>query len=488
MVDCMNSDNTVYKIRHVSKETEIGSFEDAIYKAACGYVSKKSKKSVATKEYYARKYASSFSRKNKKKLTDESYIKEQDFSEINTLFPELFKIPFSQPKKPAFTFIDLFSGIGGFHQAMHQLNGKCLLSSEIDSYAIDTYLDNYGFDSAKDITKIKDDDFPKHDVLCAGFPCQTFSKAGKQLGFSDRTKGTLFFQIVRILKNEKIRPNYIILENVRNLLSHDNGNTWKVIKNTLNEVGYNFKEILMSPHQLGVPQLRERVYILGVRKELYDGELKFTVPRVKKETLDIYKAGIIDENPDPKYKISKHEEKVLNCWDEFYKGIKETVIGFPIWFSEFKATYDTSALPDWKAEFCHKNRKLYLRNKEFIDSWIEKWDNLNDFTPTERKFEWQAGESIQSLWDGFIQYRPSGIRVKRPDSFPALVAIVQIPIIGKFKRRLTPREAARLQSFPDEFMPNVNDHQAYKQFGNAVNVNCVKFLAEQLFQYGKGVK
>ena len=119
---------------------------------------------------------------------------------------------------------------------------------------------------------------------------------------------------------------------------------------------------------------------------------------------------------------------------------------------------------------------------------MEKWDNLNDFTPTERKFEWQAGESIKSLWEGFIQYRPSGIRVKRPDSFPALVAIVQIPIIGKYKRRLTPREAARLQSFPDEFMPNVNDHQAYKQFGNAVNVNCVKFLAEQLFQYGKGVK
>lgn len=485
----MNSTKMSYKINHTQNNVIDQADEDIIYKFIFDYINKNSKKSLSTKEFYARKYITLKNKKSKKNAFEGFEVHDSDTEyELNTLFPELFIIPFPQPKKPSFTFIDLFSGIGGFHQAMHQLNGKCLLSSEIDSYAIDTYLDNYGIDSAKDITKIKDEDFPKHDVLCGGFPCQAFSKAGKQLGFADQTKGTLFFQIVRILKNEKIRPNYIILENVRNLLSHDNGNTWKVIQDTLDEVGYNFKEIVMSPHQLGVPQLRERVYILGVRKEIYDGELNFYVPHVKKESLNIYKAGIIDEKPDPKYKISKHEERVLNCWDEFYSGIKETIIGFPIWFSEFKATYDTSELPAWKAEFCHKNRKLYLNNKEFIDSWMKKWDNLNDFTPTERKFEWQAGESIKSLWEGFIQYRPSGIRVKRPDSFPALVAIVQIPIIGKYKRRLTPREAARLQSFPDEFIPNVNDHQAYKQFGNAVNVNCVKFLAEQLFQYGKGVK
>lgn len=477
----------VYNMNHSPQNFSKHSSEDIFYTITLEYLNSRAKKSPSTKDFYAKKYAALKSNE-KPNLANGLEVREENWSELHTLFPELFKIPFPQPKKPSFTFIDLFSGIGGFHQAMHQLNGKCLLSSEIDASAIDTYLDNYGIDSNKDIRKIKDEDFPRHNVLCAGFPCQTFSKAGKQMGFADQTKGTLFFQIVRILKNEKIRPDYIVLENVRNLLSHDNKNTWKLIKDTLDEVGYNCKEVLMSPHQLGVPQLRERVYILGVRKDLYDGELEFTVPRVKKESLDIYKAGIIDENPDPKYRISAHEEKVLNCWDEFYKGIKETVIGFPIWFSEFRATYDTGDLPDWKAEFCHKNRRLYQNNKAFIDSWIEKWDSLNDFTPTERKFEWQAGESIQSLWDGFIQYRPSGIRVKRPDSFPALVAIVQIPIIGKYKRRLTPREAARLQSFPDEFMPNVNDHQAYKQFGNAVNVNCVKFLAEQLFQYGKGGK
>lgn len=484
----MSSSKVSYRPSYTSQENETIFAEEYIYKSVFDYINNNTSKSLTTKEYYTNKYIKFKKQQKKPDISKGLEIKQNNHYEINTLFPELFKLPFPQPKKPSFTFIDLFSGIGGFHQAMHQLNGKCLLSSEIDSYAIDTYLDNYGINSANDITKIKDDEFPKHDVLCAGFPCQAFSKAGKQLGFADQTKGTLFFQIVRILKNQNVRPNYIILENVRNLLSHDNGNTWKVIQDTLDEVGYNFKEIVMSPHQLGVPQLRERVYILGIRKELYDGKLEFNVPHVNKASLDIYKAGIIDENPDPKYKIDKHEEKVLNCWDEFYNGIKETVIGFPIWFSEFRATYDTKDLPAWKAEFCQKNRKLYLNNKEFIDSWIEKWDNLNDFTPTERKFEWQAGESIKSLWEGFIQFRPSGIRVKRPDSFPALVAIVQIPIIGKYKRRLTPREAARLQSFPDEFMPNTNDHQAYKQFGNAVNVNCVKFLAEQLFQYGKQEK
>lgn len=382
-----------------------------------------------------------------------------------------------------FTFIDLFAGIGGFHQAMSNLGGTCVMASEIDEYAIKTYRRNYGIESEKDITKINEKDVPDHDVLCGGFPCQSFSKAGKQMGFEDKTKGTLFFDIARILKEKK--PSYIILENVRNLLSHDNKNTWNVIEETLSDIGYNIKPVIMSPHQLGIPQLRERVYILGVKKTIYEGELLFDIPDKKdKSKLNAYKAGIFDEKVDSKYSISEHEEKVLRCWDEFYKGINLKVIGFPIWSFEFKETYDLNKLPAWKAEFCKKNRKLYNENKKFIDRWLVKWDNLKDFTITEKKFEWQAGKSISTIWDGFIQFRPSGIRVKRPDAFPALVAMVQIPIIGKLKRRLTPREAARLQSFPETFIPDDNDFQAYKQFGNAVNVNCVEYLAKRLFKYG----
>jgi len=388
-----------------------------------------------------------------------------------------------------FKFIDLFAGIGGFHQAMSDLGGKCVLASEIDSFAIESYMKNYGINAAHDVTKIENDQIPEHDVLCGGFPCQAFSKAGRQQGFADETKGTLFFQIVRILKEKQ--PKFILLENVRNLVSHDKGNTWRVIKRNLTELGYvlSDKPIIMSPHQLGVPQLRERVYILGIHNSLGINHLNFNIPNRKKHETDIFESGIIEETPDPKYNISKDEERVLNCWDEFYHGIKEKVIGFPIWAFEFKQTYDVSEYPKWKADFCQKNRELYANNKEFIDIWLKKWNNLEDFVPTHRKFEWQAGTSISSIWEGFIQFRPSGIRVKRPDSFPALVAMVQIPIIGKYKRRLTPREAARLQSFPDTFIPNENDHQAYKQFGNAVNVNCVRFLAEQLFnldQHDKG--
>lgn len=381
-----------------------------------------------------------------------------------------------------FNFIDLFSGIGGFHQAMTNLGGNCVFASEIDKYAIETYFENYKMDSAHDITKVEGKDLPEYDVMCGGFPCQAFSKAGQQKGFEDEIKGTLFFEVARLLK--ETQPKYIVLENVRNLISHDSGNTWKVIRKTLIELGYVLTEepIIMSPSQLGIPQLRERVYILGIHKSSGVKKLEIKLPQ-KNNQIDIYSAGILEDNVDPKYNISEYEEKVLTCWDEFYHGIKEKVIGYPIWSFEFEETYDTSDLPRWKAGFCQKNRQLYQNNKEFIDEWLEKWNYLEEFAPTHRKFEWQAGTAIDTLWEGFIQFRPSGIRVKRPDYFPALVAMVQIPVIGRLKRRLTPREAARLQSFPDTFIPNSNDHQAYKQFGNAVNVNCVEYLAKQLFEY-----
>ena len=134
-----------------------------------------------------------------------------------------------------FKFIDLFAGIGAFHIAMESLGGECVFASEIDKYAIETYAENFNINSNNDIIKTKAEDIPKHDVLCAGFPCQPFSNAGNKKGFVD-TRGTLFFEIERILKYHK--TPYIILENVRNLASHDNGNTWNVIKNSLKELGY----------------------------------------------------------------------------------------------------------------------------------------------------------------------------------------------------------------------------------------------------------
>ena len=379
-----------------------------------------------------------------------------------------------------FTFIDLFSGIGGFHLALSQLGGKCVFSSEIDKHAIETYKINFGLNSEINIKDVDELQVPDHDVLCAGFPCQAFSKAGKQLGFEDETKGTLFFDIERILLAKK--PKYIILENVRNLVSHDKGNTWKTIRSHLTSAGYRLTKqpLILSPHHFGIPQLRERVVILGK----YDPQ-NITVPlKVKfddlksKDECTIY--SITEHNQESKYEISSYEERILNAWDEFYRNINIEVIGFPIWADVFTEKPD-SILPKWKKEIIEKNNKLYSENKPFIDFWLESNNYLKDWTPTQRKFEWQCGNNATSIWDAVIQIRPSGIRVKSPTCFPALVAMVQIPIVGKFKRRLTLKEVARLQSFPDTFIPNSNEQQAYKQFGNAVNVEVIKNCAARLF-------
>ena len=383
-----------------------------------------------------------------------------------------------------FKFIDLFSGIGGFHQAMSSFGGECVLASDIDANAIKVYKNNYGIDSNINVRDIKDNDVPNHDVLCAGFPCQAFSKAGKQQGFMDQTRGTLFFEVARILKAKK--PKYILLENVRNLVSHDNGNTFKVICETLKSLGYRIPKeaLILSPHQFGVPQVRERVYIPGI----YDPknidkplEIKFDKLLEKKDnSIDT----ILDPNEkDSYYSLSDHTLDVLTAWNEFYLGIDIKVIGFPVWSSYFKTTKINSSFPQWKQDFIRKNQELYKRNKTFIDSWLKKWNNLRDFTPTEQKFEWQCGTSIKSIWEAVIQIRPSGVRVKKPDIFQALVALVQTPIIGKYKRRLSVREAARLQSFPDTFIPDENKQQAYKQFGNSVNVNVVKEIFKKLLDY-----
>lgn len=376
-----------------------------------------------------------------------------------------------------FTFIDLFSGIGGFNQAMSSLGGKCVFASEINKYAIETYYCNYGMDSNHDITKINPYDVPQHDVLCAGFPCQSFSKAGKQDGFDD-SRGTLFFDIIRILRNHIKRyggPSFLCLENVRNLVTHDKGRTWKVIYHELDDLGYNIveKPIFVSPYYLGVPQLRERAIILGVRKDIYSKKIKTTIEKKSHNVCDCKK--ILDEHVNPKYMLSAYEIKVLDMWDEFIKGIENKTIGFPVWSDDFFKKRDTRKFPNWKKDFIKKNCELYALNKTFIDSWYKKYDKMSWITNSaHRKFEWQAGDHMNSVYDGIIQFRTSGIRVKRPTEFPALVAMVHVPIVGFKGRYITPVEAQRLQSFPSKFICSPNDHEAYKQFGNAVNVKVIK--------------
>lgn len=387
-------------------------------------------------------------------------------------------------KVKEFKFIDLFAGIGGFHQAMKQLGGKCVLACEIDKDAAEIYEQNYHLKPFSDIFNLKAEDIPHHDVLCAGFPCQAFSKAGKQQGFKDLTRGTLFFEIIRIL--EYHHPEYLILENVRNLIGHDNGNTWKIITGALKEQGYRLtaEPLILSPHQFGVPQLRERVIILG-KYEPENSEIPLNISfdnLWKKEDNSV--GMILSENCEKKYQISEHDKYVLTAWNEFYKKVLKNYdnFGFPIWSDYWKKKKIPKKTPKWKRKIIEKNWELYESNKEIIDNWLEKYGKLRKFTETERKLEWQAGKELKNIWEGIIQKRPSGIRVKKPDCFPALVAMVQTPIIGKYKRYLTPEEAGRLQSFPSDFKYSENDIIAYKQFGNSVNVEVIKRCAEKLFR------
>ena len=387
-----------------------------------------------------------------------------------------------------FKFIDLFCGIGGFHQAMESLGGECVFACDIDADCRKTYEANYGLKPDVDVTKIDPAKLPAFDVLCGGFPCQAFSKAGKRLGFADETKGTLFFDVERIMAHCK--PKYALLENVRNLASHDGGNTWRTIHEHLTNIGYNVLEepVIFSPHYLGIPQHRERVFIMCVRKDIgtlpvFQFNAKGKLPKCSVENILQDDAEIIDLQ---KYRLSEDKIQLVDLWNEFIQNIKcKKLPGFPIWseyLHEPAMNEDNTGYPAWKVNFINKNNQLYLDNREFIDEWLNRAKQNPLFFGAKAKLEWQAGQHKQpNIWNHILQFRPSGIRVKIGTYFPALVAITQTSIVGCRQRELTLRECARLQSFPDTFQPDVVDAQAYKQFGNAVNVEVVKLFAKYLF-------
>lgn len=386
-----------------------------------------------------------------------------------------------------FKFIDLFCGIGGFHQAMEALGGTCVFASDIDEDCRKTYKINYGITPAGDITKIGAEDIPAHDVLCGGFPCQAFSKAGNRLGFEDPTKGTLFFDICRILEYHK--PKYALLENVRNLASHDHGTTWRIIHDRLVELGYNLlpEPVIFSPHYVGIPQHRERVYIMCVRKDIGNIQpFNFDKNKMLPCTIESILQDDSEIDNINAYRISKDMENLINLWNEFIQNIRVPKLpGYPIWsdrLCDLDPNEDLSQYPDWKKKFILKNHELYINNRKYVDNWLERARKNPLFFGAKAKLEWQAGQTkCPNIWNQIFQLRPSGIRVKVNTYFPALVAIVQTSIIGSRKRFLTPRECARLQSFPESFLPDVKEQQAYKQFGNAVNVELVKFFAQYMF-------
>lgn len=225
-----------------------------------------------------------------------------------------------------YNFIDLFSGIGGFRLALEKNGGECVFSSDIDKYARETYKENFGEEPFGDITKIKSEQIPKHDILCAGFPCQPFSLAGKRLGFED-ARGTLFFEVARIIKDK--RPKMFILENVAGITNHDGGNTLKVISDILEELNYKVAWKVMNAKDYGVPQNRNRWYCVGYDIESFkDVDPNLSFP--EKEQLSIYLDDLLDKEDQKDYEISniakKNVEKHLQSFVDSVRFNGEHVI------------------------------------------------------------------------------------------------------------------------------------------------------------------
>ena len=388
-------------------------------------------------------------------------------------------------------FIDLFCGIGGFHQALSKLNFNCVFASDIDEKCRTSYKLNYNLTPEGDITKIDIKSIPTFDILCGGFPCQPFSKAGEQMGFDD-DRGNLFFNICKIAEHHK--PKYMILENVRNLATHDNGNTWKVIYNKIISMGYNTysNPIILNVLHFNIPQNRERVIILCKRRDIgYLPELP-KIPKNPKLTLTTHIKDIIDNTTDNnKYKINDKFKDVEKIWNEFINILIKNNIEipkFPIWTDMWDCDLDKNkSFYDKYTNWIDKNREFYKNNNIILKKWLEESRKNDNWIGAVRKFEWQGGKLLKNdsmntvLWTA----RGSGIRVKRPDYIPTLVAMSMIPVYGPESRKLSPKELLRLQSFPDNF--KYDEKSIYKQVGNAVNVKmiekCARFLIlnEQLF-------
>ncbi|MCK4922402.1 MAG: DNA (cytosine-5-)-methyltransferase [Bacteroidales bacterium] len=249
---------------------------------------------------------------NYKKEAEEYIDNLTNESDFNYGIPFKYDVPFPPPKKPTFKFIDLFAGIGGFRISFQELNGKCMYSSEWNKYAKKTYDANFGEVPFGDITKTDEKKIPDHDILVGGFPCQPFSIAGvskkkslgKKHGFLDETQGTLFFDIARIIKEKK--PKAFLLENVKNLKSHDNGNTFKVIEKTLKKLGYIvFSKVLDAKYY--VPQHRERIFIVGFSKEHFSKNIVFNFPEPLETVQQI--RSILEKSVDEKYTLTD------NLWE-----------------------------------------------------------------------------------------------------------------------------------------------------------------------------
>lgn len=418
-------------------------------------------------------------------------------------------------------FVDLFAGLGGFHTALAKLGHTCVFASEIDADLQHLYLLNHGIEPFGNIRESWKD-IPEHDVLCAGFPCQPFSKAGTQLGFDCPTSGDLFQYILNVIDLHK--PRYLLFENVPNILRHAGGKTWLRMQESLSERGYAVDCKELSPHQFGVPQNRNRAIIVASLAGLDD----FIWPAEETHREVIHLSSVLDENPNDIDLLPPSYIEYLDVWEEFLEriGDNQKLPSFPIWAMEFGATYplegrtpvtypanylarfkgafgvdlkgrskgqqlaalpayaraDSNGFPRWKMRFIQQNREFFLLHRDRLETWLPK---VQQFAPSFQKFEWNWQEGDRTIWNKIVQFRASGIRVKNPATAPSLVALTtsQVPVIAWEKRYMSMRECARLQSLDElPFLPE-SKTRAFKALGNAVNVKVISSVASSLFEH-----
>ena len=390
-------------------------------------------------------------------------------------------------------------GLGGFHIGK-SINAECVFASELNKELRNLYEKNFGIECQGDITKIDEKDI--HDVLCAGFPCQSFSKAGKQKGLND-----------------------FILENVPNFKTHDNGKTWEITCNLLKDCNYFIQDFILSPHHFGIPHKRERVFIIGKHRKSSTIPLDFS-SEIQQGNINKLKINdFLEPNKKTDKRLSDKQLKHLGTWKKFISDLPkdQPLPKFPIWAMEFGATYPLDSkcpycmseqelakykgafgqslkglskkeqlkklpnyatrkqkkFPKWKINYIQKNRNFWEANKTFIEPLIpEIKTHINSW----QKLEWNAGDVDRNIFKYLLQFRSSGIRVKNYESVSSLVLTgTQTPVIAWQKRYLNLKEAQKLQGFENISIRLNSETQSFRALGNAVNTKVVSEIIKKIF-------